>query len=117
MAKLSCRHTVIDHFVEEGTQGLHYCRLEERSDEPPPPAGTAAATGLEELHARTRQLIQRVIEPVAVGVYKMLSYFLLACVVQYVFISWQQLFFCAFGHACNHDRARCTKSVAHLVQQ
>ena len=36
MAKLTSRHTVTDHFVEEGTQGLHYCRLEARTDDPPP---------------------------------------------------------------------------------
>ncbi|CAN0177292.1 unnamed protein product [Scytosiphon promiscuus] len=63
VAKLTSRNTVIDHFVEEGTQGLHYCRLEERVDDTPPPGGQDAAR-LEELHARTRHLAQRVIEPV-----------------------------------------------------
>lgn len=67
MAKLTSRHTVTDHFVEEGTQGLHYCRLEARSDEPPA-AGSDPdpAARLEELHARTRELARRVIEPVTV---------------------------------------------------
>lgn len=65
MAKLTSRHTVTEHFVEEGTQGLHYCRLEERRDEPPP-AGSDLAARLEELHAKTRELARRVIEPVTV---------------------------------------------------
>lgn len=65
MAKLTSRHTVTDHFVEEGTQGLHYCRLEPRSDDPPP-AGSDLAATLEELHSKTKELARRVIEPVTV---------------------------------------------------
>lgn len=65
MAKLTSRHTVTEHFVEEGTQGLHYCGLEERRDDSPP-AGSDLAARLEELHAKTRELARRVIEPVAV---------------------------------------------------
>ena len=65
VAKLTSRHTVTDHFVEEGTQGLHYCRLAERTDEPPP-AGSDLAARLEELHGKTRELARRVIQPVTV---------------------------------------------------
>eukprot|EP00752_Nemacystus_decipiens_P003471 g3206.t1 len=63
VAKLTSRHTVTDHFVEEGTQGLHYCRLEARTDDPPP-AGSDLAARLEALHAKTRELALRVIQPV-----------------------------------------------------
>lgn len=31
-AALAARHKIIDHFVEEGTQGLHFCRLEPLKD-------------------------------------------------------------------------------------
>eukprot|EP00903_Cladosiphon_okamuranus_P020079 g18443.t1 len=67
VAKLTSRHTVTDHFVEEGTQGLHYCRVEERRDDAPP-AGSDLAARLEELHAKTRELARRVIEPVTAQV-------------------------------------------------
>ncbi|CAM9795495.1 unnamed protein product [Ectocarpus sp. 13 AM-2016] len=63
-AKLISRQTVIDHFVEEGTQGLHFCRVEARGDEPPSNEqnGNASAR-VEELHARTRRLILDAIGP------------------------------------------------------
>ncbi|CAM9955345.1 unnamed protein product [Ectocarpus sp. 6 AP-2014] len=63
-AKLISRQTVIDHFVEEGTQGLHFCRVEARGDEAPSNEqnGNASAR-VEELHARTRRLIQDAIGP------------------------------------------------------
>lgn len=64
-AKLTTRQTVVDHFVEEGTQGLHYCRLELRSDEAP--VNDEAAVELEDLHQRTRALADRIITPVRVG--------------------------------------------------
>eukprot|EP00640_Fibrocapsa_japonica_P002174 CAMPEP_0113940442 /NCGR_PEP_ID=MMETSP1339-20121228/6567_1 /TAXON_ID=94617 /ORGANISM="Fibrocapsa japonica" /LENGTH=342 /DNA_ID=CAMNT_0000944273 /DNA_START=45 /DNA_END=1073 /DNA_ORIENTATION=+ /assembly_acc=CAM_ASM_000762 len=33
-AKLVGRHRVVEHFVEDGTQNLHYCALEEFGDDP-----------------------------------------------------------------------------------
>eukprot|EP00904_Undaria_pinnatifida_P005291 jgi/Undpi1/1892/HiC_scaffold_12.g05279.m1 len=62
VAKLASRHTVVDHFVEDGTQGLHYCRLEPRHDDHPTDPDEAAK--LESLHERTRALATRVVEPV-----------------------------------------------------
>lgn len=64
VAKLASRHTVVDHFVEDGTQGLHYCRLEPRHDDHPTDPDEAAK--LESLHERTRALATRVVEPVTV---------------------------------------------------
>lgn len=32
-AEIKSRHMIVDHFVESGTQGLHFCRLEELHDE------------------------------------------------------------------------------------
>ncbi|CAN0073438.1 unnamed protein product, partial [Discosporangium mesarthrocarpum] len=60
-AKLLGRHVVVDHFVEEGTQGLHYCMLEEREDEIPDAEG---AVCLKALHKRARELANQVIGPV-----------------------------------------------------
>lgn len=53
-----------DSFVEEGTQGLHFCRVETRADDPPIDANAAAK--LEKLYERTRLLAQRVVRPVRV---------------------------------------------------
>ena len=36
-AKLEGRYRILEHFVEDGTQGLHYCRMEPFSDLPVPP--------------------------------------------------------------------------------
>ena len=33
-AKLISRHIIVDHYVEEGTQGLHFCRLQKLEDDP-----------------------------------------------------------------------------------
>jgi len=33
-AKLTSRHIIVDHYVEEGTQGLHFCRLQKLDDDP-----------------------------------------------------------------------------------
>lgn len=84
VAKLASRRTVVDHFVEEGTQGLHYCRLEPRSDaivgeieggnlgQPNDVAAAAVAAEavakLGQLHDRTRMLANTIIEPVRVRV-------------------------------------------------
>ncbi|CAM9494516.1 unnamed protein product, partial [Sphacelaria rigidula] len=57
-AKLVSRQTVADHFVEEGTQGLHFCRLEPRIDDPP--ADDRATVELEELHQRTRGMANQI---------------------------------------------------------
>ena len=64
VAKLASRHTVVDHFVEDGTQGLHYCRLEPRHDDRP--ANASESSQMETLHEQTRALATRVVEPVAV---------------------------------------------------
>ncbi|CAN0382127.1 unnamed protein product, partial [Laminaria digitata] len=61
VAKLASRHTVVDHFVEDGTQGLHYCRLEPRHDDRP--ADASESFKLEILHQQTRALATRVVEP------------------------------------------------------
>lgn len=63
-AKLTSRHTVAEQFVEDGTQGLHYCRVEARGDEPPSDDKTTVR--LAELERTTRVLAERVIEPVKV---------------------------------------------------
>lgn len=54
----------MEHFVEEGTQGLHFCRVEAREDEPP--ADRASANKLEQLHRGTTTLAERIIGPVRV---------------------------------------------------
>ncbi|CAM9847594.1 unnamed protein product, partial [Phaeothamnion confervicola] len=61
-AKLIGRHRVADHFVEDGTQNLHYCRLEELMDAEP--ASVAEAADVEVLRARVDALANRVIGPV-----------------------------------------------------
>ena len=48
-AKIVTRHKIIDTYVEEGTQGLHYCRLEKVVDEPMDEEQTAQATSLIEV--------------------------------------------------------------------
>lgn len=32
-AKLTSRHIIVDHYIEEGTQGLHFCRLQKLEDD------------------------------------------------------------------------------------
>ncbi|CAM9465016.1 unnamed protein product [Choristocarpus tenellus] len=61
-AKLIGRYTVVDHFVEEGTQGLHYCQLEARGDDPP--VSREGAVLQAKLHEEAQGLVNRVIGPV-----------------------------------------------------
>lgn len=51
--------------MEEGTQGLHFCRLEPRMDDPP--ADDRATAELEELHQRTRAMANQIMAPVRVS--------------------------------------------------
>lgn len=65
VVKLTSRVTVMCHFIEEGTQGLHYCRVKTKTDEVPP-AGSTLAAETAELVQRTRNLIYGTIEPIRV---------------------------------------------------
>ena len=64
-AKLISRKTVVESFVEEGTQGLHYCRLEERGDEPL--GDEESLADFQDVHRRTRELADRILGPVRVS--------------------------------------------------
>lgn len=53
-----------DHFVEEGTHGLHYCELEPFTDDV---LEGAEAEELEELHERSRALCHGFLGPFKVS--------------------------------------------------
>ena len=48
-AKIGKRYTITEHYVEEGTQGLHYCRLAPLHDEPMDEEQQSQATSLIEV--------------------------------------------------------------------
>jgi len=54
-AQLLQRQKIVEHFVEEGTQGLHYCRTEVFSDDPVPRERQEA---VEELTSMARNLAE-----------------------------------------------------------
>ena len=58
-AKLEGRYRILEHFVEDGTQGLHYCRMEPFSDLPIPPEDTPVIESLMvEADELCKQLLQ-----------------------------------------------------------
>ena len=58
-AKLEGRYRILEHFVEDGTQGLHYCRMEPFCDLPIPPEDTSTVESLmAEAEELCRQLLQ-----------------------------------------------------------
>ena len=58
-AKLEGRFRILEHFVEDGTQGLHYCRMEPFADNPIPPEESSRIESLmAEADELCRQLLQ-----------------------------------------------------------
>eukprot|EP01038_Epipyxis_sp_PR26KG_P008665 gene8665-11708_t len=58
-AILSKRHKIVEHYIEEGTYGLHYCRVEEFHDEEIP---TPSLIYGNELHAEAVVLANTIME-------------------------------------------------------
>lgn len=59
-SKLVGRYHILDDFVEDGTQGLHYCQLEPYEDTV---LGGGDSSELEELHAKARALCHGFLGP------------------------------------------------------
>jgi Lon protease-like protein len=57
-ATLKRRSRVVEHYVEDGTQGLHFCRLEPFADEEVP---AAAQEGLQQLRQRATALAEQLL--------------------------------------------------------